>query len=543
MMKLQKVWALFSEMPRREKITVAILAVIFAISLGQFIAGSIRLPVRNEKGVFAEGFVGEIKILNPLFVDFNETDRDLSELIFSGLIRYDPVKKNFFPDLAESWQRSKDGLIYTFKLRPTILWHDSEPLTTEDILFTFRDIIQDPGFKNPLLRTAFEAVAITEIDPQTIRFTLPRSNSYFITNLTTGILPKHALQNIAIANLEKSPFGQHPIGTGPYRVMSLRLDRDGDRIDLAAFPAYYGEQPTIDRLRIYTFPNEEKLLRERSALHALGKVSLAGANIAGADPRFTNYSYILNQFTALVLNTTDSLLKEKKVRQALARALNKNELLGEGEQRVDMLDLKDHSNDKIFSHDINEANKLLDSLGLKMGSEGFRTTKRGETLRATLLAHNKIPQELIEKIRNSWQTLGIQITIQRAEGEEFIQMIKEGRYSALLIRQNLGYNRDVYALLHSSQVAQGGLNFSRFKSFRTDGLTEAIRREKDPKAKEKLLSELSKIIAEEIPFIFLSTPVYTYSLDKRVQTFPIMSLDFHSDRFRILPYLSFLSNP
>lgn len=543
MMFLKKVWALFSEMPRREKMTVAILAVVFVISLGQFIARSIRLPVRNEKGVFAEGFVGQIKILNPLFIDFNETDRDISALIFSGLIRYDPVKKNFFPDLAESWQRSKDGLVYTFKLRPSMFWHDLKPVTAEDVLFTFRDIIQDPGFKNVLLKSSFEGVEIILVDPHTIRFTLPRSNSYFITNLTTGILPKHALQNIAIANLEKSPFGQHPIGTGPYQVRSVRLDRDDNRIDLLAFPSYYGEKPKIEKLRIYTFPNEEALLHERSALHALGKLSPRGRNVTAGDQRFTNYSYILNQFTALVLNSTDPLLKEKKVRQALSRALNKNELLTEGEQRVDMLDLQDHREDTLFAYDTTEAGKLLDSLGLKMGSEGFRVTKRGEMLKGTLLVHTKIPKELVEKIRNNWQTLGIQITIQRAEGEEFIHMVKERRYSALLIRQNLGYNRDVYPLLHSSQVGEGGLNFSGFKSFRTDGLTEAIRREKDPKAKEKLLSELAKVIAEEIPLIFLSTPVYTYSLDKRVDPFPSTTLDFHSDRFRILPYLTFPSTP
>lgn len=546
MTTIKKAWGAFSAMPRTEKITVAILAAIVIFSLGQFVSSRVRFPVLGtEKGLFAEGFVGHVKTLNPVFVDFNDADRDISMLIFSGLIRYDPLQKNFFPDLAVAWERSSNGLIYTFHMRTDALWHDSVPVTADDVLFTFHDVIQDPGFKNTLLKNAFEGVAVKKTDPNTVTFTLPKPNSYFITNLTTGILPKHALENAAIANLEKSSFGLRPIGSGPYMLTSLKLNSDGDTADLAAFSPYYGQKPTIEKIRFYTFPDEKTLIAEHHALHGIAKLNAeTGGTIFASDSRFNNYSYSLNQFTALYLNTENPLLKDQRIRQALALALNKNELIGNSEKRVDALDLEDHHADPLFAYNTAAAAKIFDAAGLKLGPEGVRLTSKGEKLSLTLLTLSKIPKETAEKIKSAWQAIGIQITVQTAEGEDFARLANERRYGALLIRQNLGYNRDVYPLFHSSQIAKSpnavsGLNFSNFKSFQTDGLTEAIRKEKDPKAKEKILSQLSKAISEQVPVIFLSTPVYSYLLDKRISPFPASSLDFHSDRFKILPYLTF----
>ncbi len=545
---LHKLLQIFFSMSRREKGVVFLLVIGLGASLTIFLVGSIHFPPRLEKGTFSEGIVGRIRTINPLFVDFNEADRDLSMLVFSGLIRYDPTQRNFFPDLAVTFDRSGNGLTYTFVLRSDALWHDGKPVTVDDLLFTFKDVIQDPGFHNPILKNAFEGVKIEKTGVQTIVFTLPKANSYFPSNLTVGILPKHLLENTPIANFEKSAFGLHPIGSGPYLITTLKLDSDGDRIDLSAFPQYYGEKPKISRVRFFTFPDEEGLIDERGALHALGKLSLDGAKTMGTDDRFSLSNYSLNQFTALFFNTDNPLVKDKRIRQALRLGLNRNELLLPGEKRVDNLDLADHSNEAPYGFSIDTANKALDSLGWKRQANGFRTNNKGEPVILTLLTSTKIPLKLSEKIKQQWEALGIQVTVDRPEPEEFSNLVSERRYHVLLIRQNLGYNRDVYSLFHSSQRSApeaggpSGLNFSQFRSFQTDGLTEAMRREKDPQDKQKLLDQLSKTLAEETPVVFLSTPVYSYALDKRIQPFPETAvLDFHADRLRILPYLSFPS--
>lgn len=542
---MNKIVKIFSSMPKREKVIVVILLTVFLFSIGKFTSSNVKFAIHQEAGVFAEGMLGRIKDLNPLFVEFNDADRDVSTLIFSGLIKYDPAKRNFFPDLASSWEKNNNGSVYTVTLRDNVKWHDGTPLTVDDLLFTFKEVIQNPTLRNPILKSGFDGVGIKKTGDKTVSFTLPKPDSYFISNLTVGILPKHILKDAQIANLEKDAFGQNPIGSGPYKLNSLKLNNEGDVADLVSFADYYGDKPKIDRLRIFTFPNEEILMKQRSALDSISKLGFANAKIVEQDPKFARYNYTLNQFTALYFNTDNVFLKDKGVRQALSFALNKNELVMSDEMRVDALNLQDNSKDPAFAYDTAAATKLLDENGLTIGTttpSQFRTNNKNEQASLLLLTSTKTPEKVSDGVKAAWEKIGIKVDVKRATPDEFYTLVNERRYSALLIKQNLGYNRDVYPIFHSSQIAgsagnPSGLNFSNFRSFRTDGLTEAIRKENNPKDKEKLLLELSKVLADEIPLVFISTPVYSYFLDKTVEPFTVDGLDFHGNRFLILPYL------
>lgn len=526
-------------MPRRDKINAVILLMIFLVALSQFIIKNARFPARFEKDVFVEGVIGHVNNINPLFVDFNDADRDISQLIFSGLVRFDPAKKNFFNDLAASIERNSDGRIYTVTMRTDAVWHDGTPVTADDVYFTFKEVIQDPGFRNPILKNTFESVMVDRIGPGTITFTLPKPNSYFISQLTVGILPKHILAETPIATLDAAAFGKKPIGSGPYRLASLKISSDGDTADLEAFPQFYGSKPSIDKLRIYTFSDEETLAEERSALHGLSRLTAAYVKDVAQDERFTINSYTLNQFTALYLNTQNPFLKDKNVRIALLRGLNRDTLLFPGERRVDDLNLRHRPADSQFNVDAT----ALDIAGLVKGSDGIRKNNKGEPFNLKILILNtQTSVKRASAIESQLKALGINATVEKAKNDDFYKLVSERQYDALLINQHLGYNRDVYSLFHSSQAkksdgAPPGLNFSNFVSFQTDGLTEAMRREKNPAAKEKLLQQLSDVIAQEAPVIFISTPVYSYALDKRVAGWPTDSLDFHSDRLIIIPYL------
>ena len=536
-------------MPWSEKLLVIVLVLAFCVSIGQLAVSRLASPYKQEKGVISEGIVGHIRNINSVYADFNETDRDISELIFSGLVKYDPLKSDYAPDLAEKWELSSNNLTYTFTLRSDALWHDGVPVTLDDVVFTFKEIIKNPGLRNPIIANAFENVMIEKKAQNTIIFTLPRANSYFIPYFTVGILPKHLLADTAINNLEKSPFGQHPIGSGPYRLTTLKISNSGDVADLTAFPQYYGPKPTIEYLRIYTFPNETALLKERGALRTLSRFSPEGEAAVAADPRFATYHYTLNQFTALYFNTTTPVLKDKRVRQALAMGLNKDLLIKAREQRVDSLGLNDRHTEPQFAFNPTGASKLLDTAGLKLGqmnrtTNGRRITRKGDPVVLNLLTLDKMPPDMATQIASQWQQLGIQVNIQAASSDTFPTLTDERRFDILLIRQNLGYNRDVYPIFNSSQSGKnaggnGGLNFANFKSFKVDALTEALRKEKIFTLKQKLLAELSTAITDETPVIFISTPVYSYALDTRIAPFTPTKLNFHSNRFQVLPYLTF----
>ena len=114
---------------------------------------------------YTEGYVGEMRLLNPVFSDMNEVDRDISSLIFSGLMRYSPKDEAVIQDMADL-KVSEDKKTYTFTLKPHVKWHDGEDLTASDVYFTFHDVIQSPDFGNPLLRANFDGVLVKQIDDQ-----------------------------------------------------------------------------------------------------------------------------------------------------------------------------------------------------------------------------------------------------------------------------------------------------------------------------------------------------------------------------------------
>lgn len=527
-------------MPRRDRLTVAVLGIVFVLAIGHLIVSNIEFGFADPKNIFTEGVVGKITNINPLFVDINDTDRDISHMVFSGLVKFDPTTKNFLPDLAEKWEKSADGKTYTFTLKTNVYWHDGVPFDADDVIYTYKDVILYPFFRNPVLKETFNKVQISKNSSNSVSFKLPRANSYFISQLTTGIVPQHILENIPVASMEKAAFGQHPIGTGPYAFSGMKTSEDGDYVDLEYFPKYYGEIPKIKHFRFYAFSDEKTLLHTIGSLHSIAKVAKDSelAKKISESNKFDSHDYTLNQFTAIFFNNENAFLKDKKVRNALKLGLDKKALIAEGEREVDKLEMIENiQNSNAVMADPTKAAAALDELGYKKGTNGIRAN-------LTLLVHTKSPAKVAESIKQQWNALGVNIIIKTAEKEAFYNQVANREYDILLIRQNLGYNRDVYPLFHSSQIkgsdgATGGLNYAQFKSFQTDGLTEALRKEKDQRDKEKLLLELSKSIEDEVPVIFISTPIYSYFIDNGLQSWSAESLDFHCDRFTLIPYLQF----
>ena len=121
-------------------------------------------------GTFIEGIVGRPLSLNPLLSDPYPVDRQLSGLVFDGLVRTE-ADGTVAPALAESWVTSEDGLTLTFTLREGLTWHDGEPVTAQDVAFTY-GLMQDEAFPGPAaLRQLWQAVTIEVIDAQQIQFT------------------------------------------------------------------------------------------------------------------------------------------------------------------------------------------------------------------------------------------------------------------------------------------------------------------------------------------------------------------------------------
>lgn len=265
----------FRHLTKIEKIIVAFLILVVVIT-GYQIGKAFYFEHSEIKpvvgGVYVEGAVGKVGPINPLYIQYGSITHDLTQLIFSGLTKYDPKTKDIVPDLAD-FKVSDDGKEYTFVIRENAKWHDGMPVTTDDVLFTYNTVINHPAFNGLILNyNDFSGMKVTKMDDRTVQFLLEEPDSFFLVKILTGLLPEHALGHLPVETLDQAPFNQFPTGSGPYRFMSLTPMDGFIEVTLEVFEDYYGEKPNIPTIQMKIFPEYKDLIKKQGEVVALRNV-------------------------------------------------------------------------------------------------------------------------------------------------------------------------------------------------------------------------------------------------------------------------------
>jgi peptide/nickel transport system substrate-binding protein len=150
--------------------TISILLISQKPEALQPIAAPVVQPA--EGGVYSEGLIGEFMRLNPVLDYYNDADRAVDRLLFSGMLRVDDrgVPQ---ADLATSWGISRDGTVYNFSLNPQANWHDSEPVTSDDVIFTIQMMMTEESPLPADIRQFWQQIEIIRLDEKTLQFKLP----------------------------------------------------------------------------------------------------------------------------------------------------------------------------------------------------------------------------------------------------------------------------------------------------------------------------------------------------------------------------------
>lgn len=503
----------------------------------------------GEPNIYTEGIISKngIQNINSLFVDYNDADREISALVFSGLMKYDPDKKAIVDDMA-SLSINEDKTIYTLILREGLKWHDGLPVTADDVYFTFHDIVMDPSFQNGILKTNFAGVKMEKVDARTIKFTLAKANVFFATNLTVGILPKHILQGVVPYDLLQDQFNKMPIGTGPYMVTDpVQAFPDGRmQVVLTRNPYYYGESSAIDYMRLITYPTMDQLVDEANVVNGVVKVAGKYMNDFENNDRFKLVPYELPQYTAIFINMESEILKDKNIRLALQKAVDKDALVKQFVDKIPvdtpLMDL--NQSDWVYKASKDEAIKALVDAGYKYGADdtehvGIRYGKDEKALELNLIARAyedgsdqfEESKTVIGFLQKAWESIGVGIKVEFLPLEAFNERIMSRNYDLLFVGQNLGYNLDTYSYWHSTQADPMGQNFSNYKSFQVDSLIENIRATFDEAKKSDELKKLAEQIKNDIPAVFLYRPKYFYATDGKITGLSMDNVVFPSDRY------------
>ena len=354
-----------------EKIVSLVLVVVVFALLVQSVVDIFKRPefFAGGGGFYTEGLISDKPvILNSVYADLGEANRDVSSLIFSGLTKYDPNVGAFVEDLAKL-SISEDGKTYSFTLKDGVTWHDGEPLTADDVFFTYHDVIQHSDFQNPILKANFAGVEVNQIDEKNIEFILEEQNSFFITNLNVGILPKHLLNSVPVAELPQANFNSQPVGTGPYKVDTpLEVMNDGrQRLLLTLNESFYGQKPTIQNIRFHIYPDTQQMMAELGTLNIVAKTPNDVLEQIQGDDRFEFVNYELPQYTAVFINMDSPVLSNDKIRIALQKAINKDELLAQIPHKtaVDTPMMGLDQSEWLYQTNVDEANGALYDAGYR----------------------------------------------------------------------------------------------------------------------------------------------------------------------------------
>lgn len=546
---LSRAFHAFSPLERRIFWGFFLLLVASALVMLYQVNRAFMIEVPHRGGSLTEGVIGAPKLINPLLA-VSDADRDLTALIYSGLMRKTP-EGAFVPDLATSYEVSEDGLSYTFALRPDAVFHDGEPVTASDIVFTVNKA-KEPVAKSDI-RGRWDGVVVELIDEATVRFVLKKPYVSFLDNTTLGILPEHLWNDVAQDEFLASTLNVEPVGSGPYRVTSFKQSRDGKTVSsyrLTAFRRFTLGEPNIQTITFSFFPDEDaavKALRKGDieSIASITPATVANLKAEGqmvrSFPEQRLYGVYMNQTQAPVFAdaTVRSVLEKTADRAkivadvfaghatALSRPIPPG-ILGYQEEPAPTA---------LTPETIQEARAALEDAGWKFDEErnAFVKTQKKETveLRFTLATRN-IPElkAIAEILASTWEQVGIRVEIAYFdEGDLREAIIRPRKYDALLFGGIFPAESALYSFWHSSQRNDPGYNITMYANPATDKALERIYSVSTAKDRLAGYETFVDEILRDKPATFLYAPNLLYVTPKDLRGLTEGVVTESSERF------------
>lgn len=478
--------------------------------------------IGSQGRVYTEAVAGAWQRVNPLYANANEVDADLARLVFSGLLRLAPDGQ-LQPDLAELPQVSDEGRTYTFTLRKNAAWSDGSPLTSADVAFTIRKLTE-PDFKgDPALAEGWLGVEVETPNPSTAILRLKQASAPFLArNATIGILPEHLLGALSAGALYDAPFNTQPVGSGPFKVVSL----DSREARLAANASYHLGAPGLSEIHLRFYPDYSSAVRALAGGEVNGLMvrdSLSEAQMTDLKKFKGMKIEELTRAAYLVLylnNAQAAYFQDERVRRAINLSLDRQKIVDRvffGAAMASSSPVTPGTWAYASDHDVvqpnlAEARQLLDAAGWKPHPTTGILIKDGAEFRFTIRTDNDpVRIQAAEEIRRELEPLGIRATVASTTfsvlRRDFLQ---ERRYEAAIAGWDQGPDPDLYFGWHSSQMGSAGLNLANFEDTVSDELIAKGRTTNDGEARKDVYRQLQEVWGEQAPSVVITYPRYLY---------------------------------
>jgi len=499
------------------------------------------IPTPTEGGTYTEGMIGQPRYINPILSDNNRIDKDISNLIFSGLVKFNDNGK-IVRDAAESFTISEDKKTYTIKMRDGMSWHDGNSFDTEDLEFTF-GLITDTTYNSSLYEN-FKSVELLIDNNLTARFVLKQPYAPFLESLAFKILPKHIWENVPSNGFTLASANLRPVGSGPFQFSQLKKNSDGliRLLSLTRFDNFYEEKAFLKNIEFYFYPNEEELLSsyQKKEILAIGQLPDNYQTYLPDLSKTNLYKIYLPQFFSIFINQKNNkILEDKNIRIALATAINRDLVIQKAlngkassiDQIIVPASIADQSIaiNPVHSFNRDLAASVLEQLGwIDSDADGIRDK---EELKLEFILVTSDQEWLIkasEEIKEQWKAIGINIIIDaNLRGDT----IKNRRYDLLLFGQSPIASSDPCAFWHSSQQEYPGINLSLFTNPTSDTILENIRITFNEEELFELFTNFQEILTNEVPSIPLLQPFEFFAVNQKIGGVSIKDDGYPSSRF------------
>ncbi len=529
-------------------LVVSVLSVIMGLSALTLLAGvslALTEEVPTHGGSYTEGVIGSPRFVNPLLA-LSETDRDLTALVFSGLLKTNP-DGSLAPDVAESYTMSEDKLTYTFIIKEDARFHDGTPVTADDVVFTIRGA-QNPDVKSPR-RADWEGVQVSAADLRTVTFTLNAPYAPFPELTTMGILPKHLWEKVSAEEFPFTTLNARPIGTGPYKVETVRENSSGIPVEYRLRANTDGVRvPYIDRFNVKFYSDEEEVKSALNRSEIDGASSINPKTVLSAH---TLHEAVFGRIFAVFFNQSqNNLFADISVRRALDAALDKKTIIStvvsgygseiDGPLPPESIGQRNNALDVSGETRLENARAILTKAGWKLGEDGvFQKTvtvkgKKTSTRLAFSLSTSNAPElkQTAELTGEAWRAFGAEVTLKFFEQNDLnVEVIRPRKYDALLFGEVVGREPDLFAFWHSSQRNDPGLNIALYANTDVDKQLEKARTDSDPDVRKTASKAAAEMIGKEVAAIFLYAPHFVYLAPPSVSGISFGTISVPADRF------------
>jgi peptide/nickel transport system substrate-binding protein len=401
------------------------------------------------------------------------------------------------PGLAERWEVT-DPLTYTFHLHSGVKFHDGRGLTSRDVKWTFDSLLT--GKIRSTKTAAYRFVDhIDTPDDFTVTFHMKEPDAALLWNISDGAIG-------IVPYGSGNEMTMHPIGSGPFRFVSAETDKE---VVVERNGNYWGEKPKLARVRFAIVPDATTRaleLRKGSGDAAINALTPDTVLTLERDPAIALEKAPGTVLGYLGFNLRDPILKDVRVRQAIAYALDRRPMIeylwrGNAQPARSILPAQSwayNGDVQRYDHNPAKAEALLDAAGYPaVNGVRFHITMKTSTDENTRLMVAVMQQQLRE--------VGIALDIRSFEFATFFSDVTHGAFQLYGLRW-IGGNEDpdIFTLcFHSSRFPPNGANRGYYSNPRVDALIDQGRREVDPAKRKPIYAELQRILAEELPYIDL----------------------------------------